>query len=99
MDVSRLKIKDKNKMLPDYLFYLLRTNWAHGYMFAHSPGTTVLHLDVSAVDELPIPDIDVGVQRDIVCKLSMIEKNGRKIEDLIKKAGKIQKQIINQIFG
>jgi type I restriction enzyme S subunit len=99
MDVSRLKIKDKNKMLPDYLFYLLRTNWAHRYMFAHSPGTTVLHLDVSAVDELPIPDIDIGIQGDIVCKLSMIEKNARKIEGLIKGSKEIQKQIINQIFG
>jgi restriction endonuclease S subunit len=98
MDVSRLKIKDNKKMLPAYLFYLLRTNWAHRYMFAHSPGTTVLHLDVSAVDDLPISNIDTGVQMDIVCKLNTIEENIKKLESLIKTSRIIQKQIINQIF-
>lgn len=99
MDVSRLEIKDKNKMLPDYLFYLLRTNWAHRYMFSHSPGTTVLHLDVNSVGELPIPKIDINVQRNIVGRLSLIEQNCKKLEGLIEKSRQIQKQIINQMFG
>ena len=98
MDVSRLKIKDKNKMVSGYLFYLLRTNWAHWYMFSHASGTTVLHLDVNSVNELPITKVDISVQRDIVCRLNSIEQNCKRYQDLIESAKEIQKQIINQIF-
>jgi len=99
MDVSRLKIKNKDQMITGYLFYLLRTRWAHWYMYSHSPGTTVLHLDVNSVDELPVPKVNITDQGNIVNKLKSIEKNIEKYQNLAKTVGQIKKQIINQIFG
>ena len=99
MDVSRLKIKNKDQMIARYLFYLLRTRWAHWYMYSHSSGTTVLHLNVNSVNELPIPKVNIIVQKNIVNKLKSIEKNIEKYQNLAETANHIQKQIINQLFG
>jgi type I restriction enzyme S subunit len=99
MDVSRLKIKNKDQMTAGYLFYLLRTRWAHWYMYSHSSGTTVLHLNVNSVNELPIPKVNIIVQKNIVNKLKAIEKNIEKYQNLAETANHIQKQIINQLFG
>ncbi len=99
MDVSRLKIKNNDRIITSYLFYLLRTRWAHWYMYSHSSGTTVLHLNVNSVNELPVPKVNVAGQRKIVNKLRSIEVNIERYQNLEKFAGKIQKQIINQIFG
>jgi len=98
MDVSRLKIKNNDRIVAGYLFYLLRTRWAHWYMYSHSSGTTVLHLNVNSVNELPVPKVNIAVQRKIVNKLRSIEVNIERYQNLEKLAGKIQKQIINQIF-
>lgn len=99
MDVSRLKIKNNDLIVAGYLFYLLRTRWAHWYMYSHSSGTTVLHLNVNSVNELPVPKVNIAVQRKIVNKLRSIEVNIERYQNLEKLAGKIQKQIINQLFG
>ncbi|MDP8234063.1 MAG: restriction endonuclease subunit S [Candidatus Saelkia tenebricola] len=99
MDVSRMEIKDTKCMLGAYLFYLLRTQWAHWYMYAHSPGTTVLHLDLSSVPKLSIPNISIDEQECIVNKLKTIENNVQKYKDLVAIVEQCQKQMINQIFG
>ncbi|MCF8360930.1 MAG: restriction endonuclease subunit S [Prolixibacteraceae bacterium] len=98
MDVSKLVIKNKS-MLGAYLFYLLRTQWAHWYMYAHSPGTTVLHLDLSSVPKLPIPKVSLDEQRHIINKLQAVENGIQKYKDLILIIEQYQKQLINQIFG
>lgn len=98
MDVSKLVIKNKS-MLGAYLFYLLRTQWAHWYMYAHSPGTTVLHLDLSSVPKLPIPKVSSDEQRHIANKLQAVEHGIQKYKDLILIIEQYQKQLINQIFG
>ena len=99
MDVSRLKIKNNVRIIAGYLFYLLRTRWAHWYMYSHSSGTTVLHLNVNSVNELPVPKVNITVQKNIVNKLKSIEKNIKKYQNLAETVYQIQKQIINQIFG
>ena len=98
MDVSKLIIKNKS-MLGTYLFYLLRTQWAHWYMYAHSHGTTVLHLDLSSVPKLPILKVSLNEQERIVKKLQAIENSIQKYRDLTFIIEQCQKQLINQIFG
>jgi len=77
----------------------LRTQWAHWYMYAHSHGTTVLHLDLSSVPKLPILKVSLNEQERIVKKLQAIENSIQKYRDLTFIIEQCQKQLINQIFG
>lgn len=56
-----------------YFYYLLRTKWAHWHLFSHSSGSTVLHLDSTALHKLRIPDTSTEQQIAISDKLSRIE--------------------------
>jgi len=97
MDVAKLKILDKI-IDPKYLYYLLRSHWAHWHMFAHACGTTVLHLDLKAIQKLLFPKISIDDQKSIVQKLEIIEKSLDENTQTIKKLKLLNKTLTNQLF-
>lgn len=82
----------------DYLYYFLKANWVHRILFAHSPGTTVLHLDIEGLNKLKIPLFTNGEQNFIVMTLRSIEETISATQLKIKSSKALQKSMINQIF-
>lgn len=97
MDLIAINIKDKN-LLRDYLYYVLKAGWVHWFLFAYSPGTTVLHLDLSGMKKLKIPKYDISVQKEIVSNLRQFENSIFELESKISSSKALQKSLINQVF-
>ncbi len=97
MDLIAIEIKN-HELLRDYLYYVLKSQWIHWKLFANSPGTTVLHLDLKGMLNLKIPKFSTEVQNNRVKKLKNIDKNILIIEDKIYSSKSLQKSLINQIF-
>lgn len=97
MDLAAIELKNK-ELRRDYLYYVLKANWVHWFLFAYSPGTTVLHLDFNGLKKLKIPKIDKGTQDIYIAELqsvdSMIAKQLKVIQDL----EVLQQAIINKVF-
>ncbi|TCK67247.1 type I restriction enzyme S subunit [Winogradskyella wandonensis] len=97
MDLIAIQISDKN-LLRDYLYYVLKAGWVHWFLFAYSPGTTVLHLDLKGMKKLKIPKYDISVQKEIVNKLKQFENSIFELESKISSSKALQKSLINQVF-
>lgn len=97
MDLIAIEIKN-HELLRDYLYYALKSQWIHWKLFANSPGTTVLHLDLKGMLNLKIPKFSTEVQNNRVKKLKNIDENILIIEDKIYSSKSLQKSLINQIF-
>ena len=98
MDLAAISIIG-DELSRDYLYYVLKANWVHWILFAHSPGTTVLHLDVDGFKKIKLPKIDKNSQKKIVSDLKLLEINIEKNENRIKETKSLQKKIINEIFS
>ncbi len=97
MDTAKLEIKD-NEISPKFLYYLLRTHWAHWHMYAYSSGTTVLHLDLISIPKLNFPKIDLSEQKLIVSKLEKTESLINYAYSLKNKCNMVIKCLISDIF-
>ncbi len=97
MDLAAISIVNE-ELSRDYLYYVLKANWVHWILFAHSPGTTVLHLDSDGFKKIKLPKIDKDSQKKIVGDLKFLEMNIEKNENRIKETKSLQKKIINEIF-
>ena len=97
MDLIAIEII-RDDLLRNYLYYVLKTRSAHRFLFSHSPGTTVLHLDTSGLNKLKIPKIDLNTQRKLVGKLEAIESSITDCELKISNTKILQKILINQFF-
>jgi type I restriction enzyme S subunit len=97
MDLASLEIIDKN-LLQYYLYYVLRSPWVHWFLFSHSPGTTVLHLDTVGLKKLKIPKLSLDDQILHVSRLQKIEASIENISKKLTKSKQLKKSIINQIF-
>lgn len=54
MDLVAIEVID-TELLRDYLYYVLKAGWVHWILFANSPGTTVLHLDLNGLKKIRFP--------------------------------------------
>lgn len=94
-----IAIESKNDIFErDYMYYLLKTDWAHNFLFAYSPGTTVLHLDTDGLNRLKLPKVSVDIQREIIKDLKVMESMLEKIESKLQSSKALQKALINQVF-
>jgi restriction endonuclease S subunit len=73
MDCCKL-IPKTEAFSSNFLYYLLKTNWAHSYLYAHSNGTTVLHLDMRALPKLKLPLFPLDLQQKIASRLEEFDK-------------------------
>jgi len=85
-------------LLRDFLYYVFKSKWVHWKLFAHSPGTTVLHLDSNGILKLAIPNISITKQQNMVNSLKKIEENIKKVDIKISASRSLQKSLINQVF-
>ena len=97
MDLVAIEISNK-KLLRDYLYYALKSSWVHWILFAYSPGTTVLHLDLQGMKKIRIPKLSIGEQEEIVSKLRCFEDSIRNIESKTSDSQALQKSLINHTF-
>ncbi|HNP52347.1 MAG TPA: restriction endonuclease subunit S [Nitrosomonas nitrosa] len=97
MDLIAIEVAD-DSLLRDYLYYVLKARWVHWFLFAHSPGTTVLHLDISGLKKLKIPKRSLREQEQIVTRLRGIESSILSCKKSIESNHVLQKTIINQVF-
>lgn len=97
MDLVAIEITESN-LSRDYLYYVLKANWVHWILFAYSPGTTVLHLDLNGMKKIKFPKYNVDFQYNIVKKLKSFEDSISNVESKIKATQSLQKSLINQVF-
>ena len=97
MDLVAIEISN-SVLLRDYLYYVLKAGWVHWILFAYSPGTTVLHLDLNGMKKIKLPKYSMEKQEKIVYKLRTLEESISTLESKIKSSLSLQKSLINQIF-
>lgn len=97
MDLIAIEIID-NALLRDYLFYVLKSKWVHWFMFAYSPGTTVLHLDICGMQKLKFPKFELYEQEKLINQLKDFEDAISNSKSEIVCSQSLQKSLINQIF-
>lgn len=97
MDLLALGITS-DKLIRDYLYYVLKSKWVHWRLFANSPGTTVLHLDTNGLYKIKIPKFGIKEQNKIVEKLKKFESSISICQYNIQSSQSLQKSLINQIF-
>jgi type I restriction enzyme, S subunit len=97
MDLLSLEIIDEN-LMRDYLYYALKARWVHWFLYAYSPGTTVLHLDTTGLKKLKIPRFDLREQTIFVSKLKNLESSINNVLKKIEHSSLMQSNIINQVF-
>lgn len=97
MDLLALEITS-DKLIRDYLYYVLKSKWVHWRLFANSPGTTVLHLDTNGLYKIRIPKFGIKEQNKIVDKLKKFESSISICQFNIQSSQSLQKSLINQIF-
>ena len=97
MDLLALEITS-DKLIRDYLYYVLKSKWVHWRLFANSPGTTVLHLDTNGLYKIKIPKFKIDKQLQIVEKLKKFETLISICHSNIQTSQALQKSLINQIF-
>lgn len=97
MDLIALEIIDKT-LHRDYLYYALKSSWIHWILFANSPGTTVLHLDLEGLKRIKIPKASKEQQIFIVDELRSMESSISLLESKISSSQTLLKSLINQIF-
>lgn len=76
LDLTKLELTGSD-LDKEYLFYFLKSSYARGYMVNHSNGSTVVHLSVASVPEMPIDFPEKDQQLKIAKTLGDLD---RKIE-------------------
>jgi type I restriction enzyme S subunit len=97
MDLLALEITC-DKLIRDYLYYVLKSKWVHWRLFANSPGTTVLHLDTNGLYKIRIPKFAINEQVKIIEKLKKFETSISICQLNMQSSQSLQKSLINQVF-
>jgi type I restriction enzyme, S subunit len=97
MDLIAIEIRSK-ELLRDYLYYALKSQWIHWKLFANSPGTTVLHLDLKGMLKVKIPKLSIENQEIKIKKLKEIDRNILFLQKQLNFSRSLQKSLINQVF-
>ena len=97
MDLVAIEVKE-TELDRDYLYYVLKSGWVHWILFSHSPGTTVLHLDLKGMKKIKVPKHDKSTQKSMVLKLKQFENSISSIESKIINSNNLLKSLINQIL-
>ncbi len=97
---SAIRIEDQNEVLPKYLFsFLLFFYEMKGTDRLQKQTTGIRNLDYDLYRKIKIPMRNIEEQKECINAIEKVEKNRRNIEAYIVLTQRIQKQIINQIFG
>jgi type I restriction enzyme S subunit len=95
--VTRLRLTDE--IDAHFLYYLLNTDEYRRWMHKYARGTTVLMLDMQAINKIPIHfPIDISVRLKIVKILSTIDQTIEKTEELIEKYQQIKTGLMQDLF-
>jgi len=98
--MSAIRIHNCNKVLPKYLFYFLLFFYEmKGTNRLQKQTTGIRNLDYDLYRKIKIPIRNIEEQKACLNTIEKIEKNRKSLEAYIILIKKIQKQIINQIFG
>jgi len=90
LDLSKLVIKDAGILDKDYLFYFLKSPSARDFMISHSNGSTVIHLSVKSIPNLPVILPSIEKQRRLASALRMIDEKielNRKMNETLEQVG------------
>ena len=97
---SAIRIEDQNEVLPKYLFnFLLFFYEMKGTDRLQKQTTGIRNLDYDLFRKIKIPMRNIEEQKECINTIEKVEKNRRNVEAYIVLVQRIQKQIINQIFG
>jgi type I restriction enzyme S subunit len=67
----KLKVKDKNRFFPLFIYRLLQTK--SEYLKRKATGATIMHINRKSLEQLQIPDIGITEQNNIAILLSKAE--------------------------
>lgn len=95
MDLVAIEVNE-TELERDYLYYVLKSGWVHWILFAHSPGTTVLHLDLNGMKNIKVPKYDKSTQKIMVQKLKQFENSIFSVESKITNSKNLLKSLINE---
>jgi len=97
---SAIRIEDQNEVLPKYLFnFLLFFYEMKGTDRLQKQTTGIRNLDYDLYRKIKIPMRNIEEQKECINTIEKVEKNRINVEAYIVLVQRIQKQIINQIFG
>ena len=74
LDLSKLVVKDDNKVDQQYLYYFLKSPAARSYMLASSNGSTVMHLSVKSIPKMSLDLPDIATQKKIADILGSLDE-------------------------
>ncbi len=88
---------DRNRIIPEYLNYLINSNSINSFLINISNGATVGHLNVTDIRKLKLPTLPpLPIQKKIAAILSsydeLVENNNRRIAILEKMAEEIYRE-------
>lgn len=96
MDITKLQI-DASKLNKEYLYHYLSTTKVRNYMRAISNGSTVLHLKVKLVNDIDIPLPSLETQELIAQKLSQIDEQIHKTDQIIEKTEYLKQGLLEEL--
>ncbi|WP_350431362.1 restriction endonuclease subunit S [Shewanella sp. H8] len=95
--VTRLRLTDE--IDAHFLYYLLNIDEYRRWMHKYARGTTVLMLDMQAINKIPIHfPIDISFRLKIVKILSTIDQTIEKTEEIIEKYQQIKTGLMQDLF-
>jgi type I restriction enzyme, S subunit len=98
MDLCKLQIKEDSKLTKDYLFHILRSKEVHNFIVSRSGGSTVLHLQVSAVKKIEFNLPDKDEQKKIVNVLDKIDFQLKEVETYLKSLKDLRQKLMNELL-
>lgn len=77
-DCFSIKSKDENKYSTKFLYYYLKAK--QNYIYSKKKGAGIPHVKIESISDMPIPDISLNDQKNILGKIELINEciNNRK---------------------
>lgn len=95
-NISKLEIKDKNLLLPKYLYLVLKSNFVQLQLKRERIQTGVPKLSLERIEQLRIPDIpDISTQERIA---TLFDQAKKERDEKLKKAEELESRIENYLF-
>lgn len=102
MDLTKISIlnnlSEENKLHKQFLYYYLHHPYCRKFMKSHSSGTTVLHLDVKAVNKLKIPFPPYYEQKNIANILSKVDYAIENAKNAINKTENLKNGLMQELL-
>ncbi|MDE5619607.1 MAG: restriction endonuclease subunit S [Ruminococcus sp.] len=91
-DVLPVVIKDKNKIIPKFLFYVLSSENFFYYDIQHSKGTKMPRGDKTAIMNFYVPIPPIEIQREIICILDKYSASVAELQQMLEKELNLRKK-------